>query len=358
MARLATPVCTIERVEPHPNAERMDVVSIAGTGYRCCVGKGSMRAGDQVVYIADGALVPADILAAMGLNGRLAGPDANRVKPLVLRGVLSEGLVVPLAATGLAGETLADGEDVGERLGVRKYEPKMPEEMLGQLLPAHAECLDFDVEDAKRFPGVIAEGEPVAVTEKIHGVMACLGWGPETGPVVTGKGLGAKGLKFDTGATRNESNLYVRAWRTHANAIEALHRTLGAPRSERVYVLAEIAGRGVQKLDYGCAEPTPFAFDVFVGTRREGRWLDHDAVRETCAAHDIRAVPTIYRGPYAGMLEADWAEGPSHVDGAAHRREGAIVRLERERTDARLGRVIVKRVSVRYLGKSTGEEVG
>ena len=358
MARLRAVVCTVERVEAHPNADRMEVASIGGTGYRCCVAKDSMRAGDNVVYIPDGALVPNKILDAMGLSGKLAGTDGDRVKPLVLRGVLSEGLAVPLEAAGLAGETLAPGEDVTKRLGVRKYEPEMPEEMRGQVLPAHAECLDFDVEDAKSFPRVLIDGEAVVVTEKMHGVMACLGYGPQSGPVVTGKGLGAKGLKFDTGAPDNASNLYVRAWHRHRETVEALHEALGAEPHEQVYMLAEIAGRGVQKLHYGCAEPSAFVFDIFVGARREGRWLAHDAVRKTCAEQGLEAVPTLYRGPYAKTLEHEWAEGPSHVAGARHAREGAVIRPAQERSDARLGRVIMKRVSQKYLAKTTGEEVG
>ena len=189
------------------------------TGYRCCVGKGSMRAGDTAVYVPDGALVPPAILARMGLTGKLAGPGHDRVKPIMLRGVLSEGLLVPLASAGLEPGTVAAGDDVTERLGIVKYEPPIPVHLSGQCVPAHDECLDFDVESAKSYPDAIAEGERVAVTEKIHGTFACLGYSPEDGPVVTSKGLGERGLKFDVDAEENAGNLYVKAWRRHREAI-------------------------------------------------------------------------------------------------------------------------------------------
>ena len=355
MATLITPIYTVERVETHPNADRLDLAYVAGTGYRCCVGKGSVKAGDKVAYIQDGALVPEDLLKAMGLEGKLSGPKHNRVKPWLLRGILSEGLMVPIDKTNLKANEVEIGQDVSTELGITKYEPESPEEMLGRLIPAHSECLDFEVEDTKRFPGVIQQGEEVVVSEKIHGIMTCLGYGPKSGPIVTGKGLGTKGLKFDTEAEENRRNIYVRMWKQHEKNVRTMQFELAGAHGQ-IYVLGEIAGPGVQKLHYGRKTPALFVFDIFIGDRRTGHWLSPHQVEETCKWHDLECAQTIYAGPYLKENQAGWSRGQSLVSGANHAREGAVVRLVLERKDAQLGRVIVKHVSEKYLAKSTGEE--
>ena len=125
-----------------------------------------------------------------------------------------------------------------------------------------------------------------------------------------------------------------------------------------MYVLGEIAGPGVQrKMHYGLGEPAFLAFDVCQGGRSRLEWKPPHEARMLCEERGIAVVPLIHQGPYTQDAEAGWAEGPSLCDSAGHRREGAVIRLEKERTDERIGRIILKRVSERYLARATGEEI-
>lgn len=94
MSQFAVEVVVLDDVVPHPNADALDLAVIGG--YRAVVKKGVFKKGDSVVYIPEDALVPEDILEHIGLTGRLAGKQKNRVKAIRLRGELSQGIVVRL----------------------------------------------------------------------------------------------------------------------------------------------------------------------------------------------------------------------------------------------------------------------
>ena len=71
---------TIEEitVEPHPDAERLEVARVKG--FTCVVGKGLFKDKELAAYIPEQAMVPPDILEELGLTGRLSGAGKNRVK--------------------------------------------------------------------------------------------------------------------------------------------------------------------------------------------------------------------------------------------------------------------------------------
>ncbi len=93
---MATFECKVYKltIEEHPNA---DVIELARVGdYYSVVRKGQFKTGDMGVYIPEGAIVPDWLLLRLGLEGKLAGKQRNRVKAIKLRGVLSQGLIFPV----------------------------------------------------------------------------------------------------------------------------------------------------------------------------------------------------------------------------------------------------------------------
>src|SRR5271156_5459950 len=82
------------KIEVHPNADALELAVVGD--YRSCVRKGDFKTGDLGVYIPEGSIVPKWIVASLGLTGKLAGPDDNRVKAIKLRGILSQGLILPV----------------------------------------------------------------------------------------------------------------------------------------------------------------------------------------------------------------------------------------------------------------------
>ncbi|MBD3262246.1 MAG: RNA ligase (ATP), partial [Candidatus Altiarchaeales archaeon] len=243
---------TIEKIEviQHHNADRLEIALVGD--YRSVVLKGQFKTGDLVAYIPEQAIVPDPLLQELGLKGRLAGKDKNRVKAIKLRGVLSQGICYA------AREGWVEGQDVTEELGVTKYVPPVPTHMSGAAFGAGKDrCVSYDIENFKRYPDIFKEGEPVTFTEKIHGTFAQFGLLPpmmahrEHGRImIASKGLADKGIAFQLNSPENENNLYIRAFNKYPKlraAVEASNKdtepvsrwiNAGTP----VFILGEVFG--------------------------------------------------------------------------------------------------------------------
>ncbi|MEZ4451186.1 MAG: RNA ligase (ATP) [Nannocystaceae bacterium] len=348
------------QIEPHENADALEIARVGD--YRSVVRKGQFKSGDLVAYIPEQAVVPEPLLVEMGLSGRLAGKDKNRVKAIKLRGVLSQGLVIA------AREGWSLGQDVREALGIVKWEPPVPTQMSGQVYPAGLDrCVRYDIENFKAFPEVLAEGEPVVFCEKIHGTWCQLGVLPEADArgrlVVSSKGLAGRGLAFLADAEDNAQNLYLRVARTldiEARIDRAFAATIAA--GQPVFVLGEVFGAGVQDLGYGAksssdAELGFRVFDVYTGWIGQGAFLGDAELDLACGALGLPRVPVLYRGPFSRAVMIDHTDGKETVSGkGAHIREGIVMRPQVERHHEGLGRVQLKSVSEKYLLRAGGTE--
>lgn len=338
-------------IEPHNNANALE---LAGVGdYRSIVRKGQFKTGDLVAYIPEAALVPENILEELGLTGKLAGKQKNRVKAVRLRGVLSQGICYP------AREGWNEGDDVTEELGITKWEPPIPAQLAGEVWNAGGRCcIKYDIENFKRYPEILQDGEQVVFTEKIHGTWCQIAVLEDDNIVVASKGLGAKGLAFKDNE-RNTHNLYLRVAK-HLNIVDKVRRVY--TNNTRVFVLGEIFGKGVQDLSYGSDSGKDDTlgfrvFDVYVGQPGLG-WYESDSTLESvCVAAGLDRVPVLYRGPFSKNVMKEYTDGKETVSGKEqHIREGIVIRPVIERRDNELGRVQLKSVSENYLLRKGGTE--
>lgn len=251
---MSTFECPVVRVaiEPHPNADAIELARVGD--YLAIVKKGQFKDGDLAVYIPEQAVLPEWLLKLLGfwddLNGKgtLSGGAGSRVRAIKLRGVLSQGLLIPfmigeddgfhhLPTPGEHPELgvnfdydafpdVAEGQDFANYLGVIKYEPQVPAHLAGRTAGGDLDAtIAYDFENLKKIPDLFGEDQEVVITEKIHGTCLQVGlvprriwegkaWAdkcPDFGDykgVVTSKGQGAKGLMLDPG---DDNNLYVRA---------------------------------------------------------------------------------------------------------------------------------------------------
>ena len=347
-------------IAPHPDADVLELAQVGG--YVAVVRKGEFRTGDLAVYIPEGAVVPTEILARMGLEGKLAGPQKNRVKAARLRGVLSQGLVGSFKALGIEAR---EGDDVAERLGITKYEPPTPVALGGEVFNAGRELtLDFDVQNWKSYPDILREGEEVIFTEKLHGTCTIIAilpykdahpeaFGERKNVLIFSKGLGAKGLAFKNNE-RNKDNLYARATRALVARINEVQRdTTGVVVPN--FILGETFGPGVQDLTYG----NGVGFRVFAaayGYRGDQRYQNWSFVEGSFKAQfNFETVPVLYRGPFSVAAMREHTDGKTAM-GADHIREGIVMVPAVERTDPRIGRVCLKSVSADYLTRKNGTE--
>lgn len=338
---------TIDKIEPHSNAERLDLVVLGG--YRCVVAKGSKQLGERVVYLPTDAVVPAPVAEHFGIATYLAGREKNRVKAIKLRGVLSEGIVLCEHEVLCYLGRIVPLTDYAEALGITKYEEPIPVSMMGQARHWPLFVPKYDIESYKKpeFQGFITAGTSVAVMEKLHGTNTTVAWGPgleqDEEAFVCSRNFA---LKEDAG------NLYWRAARRY-QLIDALHVMRLAYEGEHADSVESISLHGeivgVQDLTYGAtkAEPKFYAFDVMVN----GHFVPWPVFRELCQVAGVPVCPVLYEGPFDPTRLEEWAEGATTIPGATHIREGVVIRT------AKGTRMQLKYVSGSYLTRSGGTEL-
>lgn len=346
-------------VHPHTNADALELAQVGL--YRAVVAKGAYKTGDFAIYIPEQAVLPAGLIEELGLTGRLAGQDKDRVKAIRLRGELSQGIVCrPATLEGVDLAAAAEaGEDFAERLGIAKWVPPVPVSMSGDVMSAADLMPWVDIENIARYPDIFEPGEPVVATEKIHGTACLYSLVADSGEqLVSSKGFGGKYLSL----VESDKNLYWRAAKTF-RLPEAAGKVAARYGARRVGIFGEVYGKGVQDLGYGADAGHGLgyaAFDVSIDVDGVVRWLDPAEMRAvlTDVAPDLPLVPELYAGPYDEALLLDLATGRETVSGtSAHIREGIVVRAATEhRNDAVGSRTIGKIVSADYLTRKGGTE--
>ena len=360
MADFKVTVQKLDEVSAHPDADRLDVARIGG--WQIVVGKGQQKAGDLVAYIPEQALVSEPLQKMLGVEGRLAGSKKNRVKAIKLRGVLSQGLVLPLKEGQLVhpetGEqkSFALGDDVADFLSVTKYEPPIPVHMSGEMYASPLKLPRYDVENWKSDPEAIPPGTPVLITEKLHGTLAMLVfYGEEV--IVSSKGLSSK----DMALKKTENNLYHRTTAPH---LASLKKVLKAkwPEALAFGVIGEIVGPKVQDLRYGHQKQEFYLFEVIVKQKEESPWEyeDFKEVQAFAESTGLKVVPLLGETKSPGLDEIEranqLADGPTAVKGADHIREGVVLRTPQEGRNAKGDRLLRKIVSGAYLTRKKGTE--
>lgn len=235
----STHKCEIVRIGcigVHPNADKLERVIIFG--YEVCVGKGDFKGGELAVYIPPDSIVPAIdqfkfIWEGKGYMPPPGGDDTGhpiiperyrRIKAKMLRGVVSEGLLMPLKAfpqlvpvedgqnylIAPGFHPVKEGDDVAELLGITHYDPPDPSTLGGDserapTPPVHKKkrgypktlrgwlrfllsklafwrksrlaekeeanfvIPNYDVDAWQRYHHLLVPGEQVWINEKIHG---------------------------------------------------------------------------------------------------------------------------------------------------------------------------------------------
>lgn len=125
MRKLAT-VETILSIEPHINADRLELASVRG--WQCVVKKGDFKVGDKVVFFEIDSFIPVseefEFLRPNCYKEHPTLGNGFRLRTIKLRGELSQGLIMPYSIMDkIEGSEFFEQEhDVTEILGVQKYE--------------------------------------------------------------------------------------------------------------------------------------------------------------------------------------------------------------------------------------------
>lgn len=335
MSTLIVEVSEIDRVLPHPNADALELAQIKG--WQCVVPKGKYVGGAKVVYIPIDSLLPAELSDRLGITKYLSH---GRVRCARLRGEPSFGVIMDAEDS-----SWPTGTDVRERYGITKYIPPIRPSAGDAEVPDPLFVSYTDVENLRNFPGVLADGEPVVATEKVHGTNCRVG-------IVGGSlGDGGEWMAGSMGVRRkrpaDEAALASSTYwfPTTVPGVRALVED-AARTAKQVILFGEVYGSKVQNLAYGAVGTLGFvAFDLLV----DGKYVDAGAFAERCAKFGVPTAPVVYRGPFSVDAIRGVSSGRTTFAGADHIREGVVVRPAVERTDPKVGRVILKYLGDEYL---------
>jgi RNA ligase (TIGR02306 family) len=412
MSTFSCPVVQVASVTDHPNADRLSIVQLKGLGYLCISAKledGAplYQVGDLVVYIPSAAVLPEWLLKKMNFwnaetgKGILAGTNGDRVKPLKLRGIFSEGVLYPVSAHAfdpLLGwpdmaprheptgswnwkfcvelgdgslQQVIQGDNVAEFLGIMKYEPPIPAHMAGQVTNMFGHTVKYDFERLESVPDLFNTDDYVNATEKLHGTLIQIRYVPglnhpemfgEQGDIlVCSKSRAAAGLAFKNNA-ENDGTIYVQVLRDLLRkGFETKIHTVVADVCSQVMqmqittpvpvtIVGEVYGRGVQDLHYGTQVPELAVFDIQVGDK----WLPRELMTQFCTKLGVVPVPLLYSGPYDVAALEQVRDGASTL-GGDHVREGIVIRHTNELVHDVLGRKICKMISPDYLTRKASK---
>lgn len=327
-------------IEKHPNADTLGITQVGA--YPVIVKLGDFKPGDLAVYVPVDAVVPGTDERWAFLGGHL------RIKAKRLRGVFSQGLVIP-APLGVS-----LGDDCSELLGIKRYEtPEERSERQEQgpfVVPRNPEYLPrySDLENIRRWPDVLRCCERVVVMEKLEGENVRVAYvkTPWWKAPLVWLGLAPRG-RLVVGS-RNQI-------KTSGKWIEATAFLLGKfeamPDPERYSLYGESFGY-TKGFPYGGDGSAQFRlFDAW--DRVERRWLDWPELNHLAESIWVQTPPLLYWGDWDPVAGLALAEGESILD-PSHVREGFVVRPTVERTHPGLGRVILKCKGEGYLLRKDG----
>lgn len=390
MSKFEVLVERVDDVLDHPNADRLNLVKIRG--YHCVSAKlddGSHRykPGDVVVYVPEDSIVPEYLLRRGFWNektntGLLAGPNFDRVKAIMLRGSLSQGIIFPVSVeasnTGAIGYFIDNekhttivrvGDNVAEFLGITKWIPVVPKELEGDVVGIPTRyAVKYDFDNLLKYPTAFDTLEcDVVVTEKLHGILCEIGTITDVqtdmfyreDTYVTGKGLASQCLVMLHTEDNLKNNVYVQTTMVGENNLADRVRAWAYAQkgADTAVVIGEIVG--VQDLKYGLTKPTFFGFDIYVGysgVGKNGRYLNDKEKDIAFAELGIPRVPVLYRGKWDRKIVDGLASGKTTINDGVNIREGVVTTPVEECT-FEAGRLILKHISQDYLVRNNGTEL-
>ena len=302
MERKLVSIQVIDSLAPIEGAD--NILQARVMGWTVVVKKGELAPGDRCVFFEIDSVLPDGPAWSEFMR-----PRGFRVRTLKLRGVLSQGLALPVSILG--GEVPEMGIDLRNELGVTKYEPVLPDarELAGPFPGRVPKTDEIRLQSAL---GVLDElrGREFYVTTKLDGTSATY--------VRDGDALIACSRNW--ALARGDNHV----WR-----LAAKHE-LETRLPPDIAIQAEVCGPGIQKNRLGLAEVGLFVFSVY--DLRGARFLDHAAFVAFCADHGLPTVPIerVVRGADAAAYPHDlagWLEAARGLyAGTKQRKEGIVVR--------------------------------
>lgn len=340
-------IVVIEKVEAHPNADALDIVTVMGD-YPIVVKRDEYRIGDISGYIAIDSIVPdteqfyflcpkehekyeedGEIkVRPLGPKYSLGSvPEKFRViKAKKIRGIYSQGMLISGNYS-----SMNIGDSIVDLLQLKKWEEQEEDNIINaksskgsnaEKAPQDWSIPYYDVEGLRKYLACIRDDEEVIISEKLHGSNMSVCY--------DGNKLWVKSRNFYKKYDPEDP------WWDIAIRYDLENKLSKYP--NKVF-FGELYGQ-VKNFRYDCnvtngkLESKIRFFDIW--DLKELKYLDYDAFKSIILDCGLDVVPELYRGLWAGKDQMySYAEGMTTL-GGKHIREGFVLRTVYERFEPKL----------------------
>lgn len=337
------PFTTILEIQPHTNAERLEIAVVYG--FQVVVSKGKYSPGDKVVYIPIDSIIPSNIETILFPEDSKIKLNKSRVRQIKIRNFASQGMLVnPQDLSSIMSfDRIALETDLKDFLGITKYEPPVVGPSLTMPSPNGRKMRQNNplfhkyngLDNVKWFPTKFNETTEVVIQEKLHGTNARAGLVPYNANTVWKKIKKFLKLAPFVEPCYGSNNVEISAkgdykgwygedhYATTFKAADAFNKLkLGET------IFGEIIGPGIQKnYTYGLTDLKFVLFDVKI-LQEDGKqiWLSPTEVQAFAKERGFEMVPVLYEGPYNKELAYSLTKGNSVYCPAQKVREGIVIK--------------------------------
>jgi len=361
----------IERIEPHDNADRLEIAFTDTFDWPVIIGKYSFEARDKVIHF------PVDCVIPYELENFLLGDSKiklknGRIRAAKIRGTISYGILAP--AEKLQSYHSFDGrsKDLMKAFGCHKYEPPAKQEKGFSGVSGSKSWKRknrnftkyFDMNHLQNCKGIFDDEKRVAITEKLHGTSFRAGW-VKRDPLTLWEGIkfrirkiwdkdyqwefvyGSRNVQLQDKleGTFYKENVYSKMVKKYD-----LKKTIG----KDVVIYAEIVGPGIQKNYQYIDDHDMFVYDIKVN----GKYIDFTDRQTHIWDMNLKSVPVllwdIYWIGYKDHINTIF-NSPSKLDLSQKVKEGVVVEALEEKI-CRHGRKKVKVLNPEYLLNKTNTD--
>ncbi len=334
MERKLATIRQVKEILPIDGADRIELAKI--DGWQCVVKKNEFKVGDLGLYFEIDSVFPhAEDPQTSDNRWEFLRNRGFRIKSMKLKGVLSQGLLMPL---NMFPEVKEGEEDIAIKLGIIKYEPPATfksGDAKGNF-PTHL-IPKTDEERLQNIPAIIEEikGLSYVITVKIDGTSTTMLYDKESDDFsVCSRNLTVK----------DGDNIYYNTARKYfiSDILKA---------NPSYIIQGEIAGQGIQKNRLGLKDVQLFVYNIW--DRNINRYVDFDKFRSLCDKWKIQTVPIDETGDCFSYTFEDML---NKADGFYNKdlnlpREGIVIRPQMEKYSRvlKFARLSFKVVSNAYL---------
>lgn len=369
MRKLASLV-TIEKIEPIENADRLAVATIKGKTWKVVVSKTAFLPGDRAVYFEIDSYLPANderysflkercLKKFVSKSGQVLA-EGNRIKTIKLRGVISQGLLMPVSQFNELNEQVeypGEGADLTELLKVKHYDeiaealrPMMGTSIAGDAYGSFPTAY-IPKTDEERIQNLgeyfeTMKSRRFQITEKVDGMSVTMFYSPTMDPEAP-FGVCSRNLRLKPVTNDGSTPL---AWQIAQKLdIETKLKTYTSLTGDEVALQGELAGPGINGNRDLRATHEWMVFRAYNIT--QGRFLTPSATEALCRSAEIPHVPVLVEDCPAFELWPTFDKLMEFAQGKTangREREGIVCKT----VDAPY--VSFKVVSNKYLLKSEG----